>query len=215
MRYRYGSAAYYDALAAYHRFEVRAGLRHAEEVYALERRYLERLRAGERLGAALALPSPAFLLDRFAEAFAGTSLDEHDRFLEASRRHRLRLLAYLERQGAFRSWRWFTDDPPGGLHPWPLYFGLRPEEVGPDRAYLLFSRLIEPEIAARVRRHRKAVERDPSRRLPLAGMPAFSYRGADFPGALRQGAGEAGVLLLLNAVAAAVARARFRRYDLG
>lgn len=215
VRYRYGSAAYYDALAAYHRVEVRAGLRHAGEVYELQRRYLERLRTGERLGAALALPSPAFLLNRYAEALAGTSLEEHDRFLEASRGYRLRLLAYLERQGAFRSWRWFTDDPPGGLHPWPRYLGLRPEEVGPDRAYLLFSRLNEPEAAARVRRHREAVERDPSRRLPLAGLPAFSYRGPDFAGALRQGAGAAGVLLLLNAVAAAAAWARFRRYDLG
>lgn len=215
VRYRFGSARYYDALAEHYRFATAAGIRHAEEVFGLRQRYLEKLRDGERLGMALALPSPAFLLDRLAEAFAGTSIDEHDRFLDASRRYRLELSAYLKRQGALGSWRWFTDDPPGQLHPWPHYLGLEPEEVEPDQAFVLFSRLSEPLIEARVRRHRETVDRDPSRRLLLDGMPRFSYRGPDFPDTLRQGAAEAGVLLLLNAVAAAAAWARFRRYDLG
>ena len=215
VRYRYGSAPFYDSLAAYHHFETEAGRRYAARLFAAQERYEERLRTGERLGTALAAISPAFLLDRLSEAFAGTSIAEHDRFLEACRRYRTSVLDYLERKGAFRSWRWFTDDPPERLLPWPRYLGLRPEEVDPARARSLFSRLDEPEIAARVRRDQEAIERDPSRRLHLDDMPRFTYHGPTFLSALRLGAAEAGALLILNFFAAAAAWARFRRYDLG
>ncbi|MBW8874140.1 MAG: ABC transporter permease subunit [Acidobacteria bacterium] len=215
VRYRNGSAAYYDSLADYYRFEVESGARHAAQVFAAQQHYEARLRAGERLGAVLAVVSPAFLLDLLSESFCGTSVAEHDRFLAACRRYRLALLAYMERQGAFRSWRWFTDDPLSGLHPWPRYLGLAPEEVTPDRAGPLFSRLSEPEVAARVRRDQEAMQRDPSRRLALDDMPRFSYRGSDFSSSLRQGAAAAGALLAFNVLAAAAAWALFRRYDLG
>jgi ABC-2 family transporter protein len=215
VRYRSGSAAYYNALAEHYRFEAETGARHAAAVFALRQRYEERLRTGERLGAALAALSPAFLLDRLSESFAGTSIAEHDRFLAACRRYRIELLAYMERKGALRSWRWFTDDPPDRLHPWPLYLGLSPEEVAPDQVSRLFSRLSEPEVEARVRRNREAMEGDPSRRLRLDDMPRFSYRGPGFLGSLRHGAAEAGALLILNAIAAAAVWARFRRYELG
>jgi hypothetical protein len=215
VRYRQGSAPYYDALADYHRFEAATGSRYAAQAFALRQRYEERLRQGERLGAALAAVSPAFLLGRLSESFAGTSIAEHDRFLAACRRYRSDLLAYLERQGAWRSWRWFTDDPPGELHPWPLYLGLSPEEVRPDEVSRLFSRLSEPAVEARIRRDREAIESDPSRRLSLEGMPRFSYHGTSFPGAARRGAACAGALLALAALAAAAVWARFQRYGLG
>jgi ABC-type transport system involved in multi-copper enzyme maturation permease subunit len=215
VRYRQGSAPYYDALAGYHRFEAATGARYAAQAFALRQRYEERLRQGERLGTALASLSPAFLLGRLSEAFAGTSIAEHDRFLAACRRYRSDLLAYLERQGAWRSWRWFTDDPPGGLHPWPLYLGLSPEEVRPGQVSRLFSRLSEPAVEARIRQDREAIQNDPSRRLSLAGMPRFSYRGPSFLSAFHQGAAYAGALLILAAFAAAAVWARFQRYDLG
>ena len=215
VRYRSGSAAFYDALAEHYRFEALAGERHASAVFALRQRYQERLRTGERLGAALAALSPAFLLDRLSESFAGTSVAEYDRFLAASRRYRTELLAYVDHKGAFRSWLWFTDDPPGRLHPWPLYLGLSPEEVAQDQVSRLFSRLSEPEVEARIRRDREATERDPSRRLRLDDMPRFAYSGPGFLGSLRHGAAEAGALLILNAIAAVAVWARFRRYELG
>ena len=215
VRYRQGSAPYYDALAEYYQFEGSTGARYAERAFALRQRYEARLREGERLGTALASLSPAFLLNRLSEAFAGTSIAEHDRFLAACQGYRSDLLAYMRRQGAWRSWRWFTDDPPGGLHPWPRYLGLSPEEVKPDEVSRLFSRLSEPDLEARVRRDREAIQNDPSRRLSLDGMPRFSYRGADFSGALRHGAGVASALLILNVLAAAAVWTRFRRYDLG
>jgi hypothetical protein len=215
VRYRSGSAAYYDALAEHYRFEAETGARHAAAVFALRQRYEERLRRGERLGAALAALSPAFLLDRLSESFAGTSVAEYDRFLAACRRYRTELLAYENRKGAFRSWRWFTDDPPGRLHPWPLYLGLSPEEVSPDQVSRLFSRLSEPGVEARIRRDQEAMESDPARRLPLDDMPRFSYGGPDFFSSLRHGASAAGALLILNAIAAVAVWARFRRYELG
>jgi len=214
VRYRSGSAAYYNSLAEYYRFESTAGARYAAAVFDLRQRYEKRLRAGERLGTALAMLSPAFLLDRLSESFAGTSIAEHDRFLSACRQYRTALLAYIEGKGAFRSWRWFTDDPPDQLHPWPLYLGLAPEEVAPEQVSRIFNRLSEPEIEARIRRDQEAMQNAPSRRLDLEDMPRFSYRGPDFLSALRHGVAEAGALLILNVIVAAAVWARFRHYEL-
>jgi ABC-type transport system involved in multi-copper enzyme maturation permease subunit len=215
VRYRYGSAPYYDSLAAYYRCETRTGIEYAAQVFAVRERYEARLKAQERLAAALAALSPAALLDRLSAAFSGTSVAEYDRFLAASQRYRLALLAYLAEKDAFRSWRWFTDDPPGELQPWPRYFGLTPEQVAPDQASRLFSRLSEPAIAAQVRRDRAAVARDPTRRLALDDLPPFTYPGPRLLGALRHGAAAAIALLLLDALAAAAVWARWRRYELG
>jgi hypothetical protein len=159
--------------------------------------------------------SPAFLLDLLSESFSGASVAEYDRFLADCRRYRLALLAYMERKGAFRSWRWFTDDPPDRLHPWPSYLGLSPDEVSAEQVAPLFSRLSEPEVAARVRQDREAIQQDPSRRLPLDDMPRFTYHGPDLPSAFRHGAAAAGALLAFNILAAAAVWSRFRQYDLG
>lgn len=215
VRYRHGSAAYYDALREYYQFEARTGARQAAQVFAVRQRYEGRLRAGERLGTGLAALSPAFLLDRLSESFAGTSLAEHDRFLASCRRYRLEMLAYMDRQGAWRSWRWFTDDPPGGLRPWPLYLGLAPEEVGPGEVSRLFSRLSEPGVEASVGRDRERIQRDPSRLLPRAGMPVFSYPGASFGSSLRAQAPTGAALLLLNGLVALFVAVGFRRCEAG
>ncbi|MFY9823583.1 MAG: ABC transporter permease subunit [Thermoanaerobaculia bacterium] len=214
-RYRNGSAAYYDSLAGYYRFEARSGAWNAAQIFTVQQRYEARLRVGERLEAALAVVSPASLLDLLSEAFSGTSIAEHDRFLAACRGYRLALLAYMEHKDAFRSWRWFTDDSPAGLRPWPVYLGLSADEVPPERVAALFSRLSEPEVAARVRRDREEIQRDASRRLALDDMPRFAYRSLDFSTSLRHGAAAAGALLAFNVLAAAAAWARFRRYELG
>ncbi|HEY2294288.1 MAG TPA: ABC transporter permease subunit [Thermoanaerobaculia bacterium] len=213
-RYRFGSAAYYDALAAYYRREIAAGLRLADRTFALGQGYEERQKAGERVETTLAALSPAFLLERLAGDLAGTSLAESERFLAACRIYRRDLLADLAQRGALGSWRWFTDDPPGGLRPWPLYLGLTPETVGPEQASRLFARLSEPANEARVRRDREAIERDPSRRLRLGDLPRFSYSGTDLVAALRDGATTAAALLGLNGLAAVAVWARFRNLQL-
>jgi len=213
VRYRHGSARYYDALEDYVRFETETGLRYAEEVFVLRRRYEERLREGERLGTALAALSPTSLLDRLSESFAGTSVAEHDRFLASCRRYRRDFIAWLERQGAFRSWRWFSDDPPDRLLPWPRYLGRSPEEIDPAQESELFNQLNEPAVQARILRDQASIEQDPSRRLRLEDMPRFSYRAPSFTSALAHGAFEAVALLLLNAATAAAVWTRFRRQE--
>jgi ABC-type transport system involved in multi-copper enzyme maturation permease subunit len=209
--HRFGSAAYYTALGRYHRFEVETGIRSAEQLTAIDQRYDRRLREGERLGAILSAASPSFLLDRIAQSFAGTSVTEQDRFLASCRAFRRTFLGYLERRKAFDSWRWFTDDPPDQLHPWPEFLGLRLDQVSAANVSGLFRRLTEPAVEARVQKSRQAAEQDASRRLRLEDMPRFSYAGPRFGAALGSVALEIGVLLALNALAVAAAWLGFRR----
>ena len=215
VRYRNGSAAYYDALQEYYRVEVESGLRLAERLDEVQEQYEERLRQSERLGAALAAVSPAFLLDRLSQSFSGTSLDDYDEFLQACRRHRRALITFLQRRGAFQSWRWFTDDAPGHLHPWPQLLGLQPEEVDPAEVRALFNRLSSAEVQPRVQLQRKAVEADLSRQLPLADLPRLTYHSPSLLECLRRAAPAGlGLLLLLVLVTAAV-WSQFARYEVG
>jgi ABC-type transport system involved in multi-copper enzyme maturation permease subunit len=211
--HRFGSAAYYAELQRFYRFAAETGIRSAEQSDAIARQYDRRLRAGERLGVALSAVSPSFLLDRIAQSFAGTSVAEQDRFLAACRAYRRTFLGYLDRRGAFRSWRWFTDDPPGQLHPWPAFLGLTLDDVNPANVSRLFSRLTDPAVEAQVQRFRQALEKDTSRRLPLGDMPRFSFAGPQFGIAAGQVSLEIAALLTLNALAAALAWLRFRRYE--
>ncbi|HEV2847227.1 MAG TPA: hypothetical protein VG477_20400, partial [Thermoanaerobaculia bacterium] len=115
-------------------------------------------------------------------------------------------------RGAFRSWRWFTDDPPGRLHPWPRFLGLSPEGVDAARVHALFNRLSSAEIQSRLRLQRHAADRDPSRRLALAALPRFAYHGPGFLECLRRAAPEGLFLLLLAGLTAAAAWRQFERY---
>lgn len=212
VRYRNGSAAYYDALREYFGSEVRSGIGQAQRAYQAQRTHEERLRQGERLGFWLAAASPAVLLDRVSESFAGTSLEGYDAFLAECRRHRLALLAFLERRAAFRTWRWFTDDAPERLHPWPRFLGLRPESVDAAHVHTFFNRLSSAEIQPKLRLQRSAAEADPARRLDLSGLPRFVYRGPGFLECLRRAAPEGLFLLLLTALTAGAAWSQFARY---
>ena len=215
VRYRNGSAAYYDALQEYYRFEVESGLRLAEGLDEVQQSYGERLRQSERLGLGLAFLSPAFLLDRLSQSLAGTSLEDYDAFLQACRQQRRALIAFLERRGAFRSWRWFTDDPPGRLHPWPHLLGLQPEEVDPAEVRTLFNRLSSAEVQPRVQLQSRAVEADLSRRLALSDLPRLTYRGPGFLACLRRAAPEGLALLFALALTMAAVWSRFARYEMG
>jgi hypothetical protein len=214
VRYRYGSAAYYDALSAYYRTEVATGMRYAEAVFAERQRAEKRLQTAERLTGAFIMLSPAALLEGLSEELAGTSPGEYDRFLAVCRSYRLALIRYFESKNAFASWRWFTDDPPSRLHPWPRFLGLTPEEVKPGEVRRLFERFSDPEIAGCVRREQLRFERDPARLLQIDDMPRFADPGASFLDGLRRGAPEALALLTLNGLALAAVAARFRRWSL-
>jgi len=210
--HRFGSAAYYAALQRYYRFEVETGIRSAEKLYEIDRRYDERLREGERLVTVLSAASPSFLLDRISQSLAGTSIAEQDGFLASCRAFRRTFLGYLERRQALGSWRWFTDDRPEQLHPWPEFLGLTLDQAAAADVSGLFRRLTDPAVETRVQEARQALEQDATRHLPLADMPRFSYAGPRFHAALGRVAPEILVLLALNALAAAAAWLRFRRY---
>jgi ABC-type transport system involved in multi-copper enzyme maturation permease subunit len=212
VRYRYGSALYYDALSAYHQAEIRIGLRYADRIFAERRHSADRLRAVERLTATAALASPAALLEGISEELAGTSTGEYDRFLAACRSYRLALIRYLDRQDAFSSWRWFTDDAPGRLHPWPRFLGLSPQDVDPQEVRRLVVRFSDPAVASRVRREQEAFERDPARRLQLADMPRFVDPGAGLLECLRRGAPKALWLLMFNVLTWIAVTLGFRRW---
>ncbi|MES1211125.1 MAG: DUF3526 domain-containing protein, partial [Acidobacteriota bacterium] len=151
VRYRYGSAAYYDALSAYYRTEVAIGMQYAEAVFAEQQRPQERLRATERLTTAFNMVLPAALLDGLSAELAGTSTGEYGRFLAACRAYRLAVIDYFASKNAFASWRWFTDDSPQNLHPWPGFLGLSPGQVYPKEVRQLFARFSDPQVASRVR----------------------------------------------------------------
>ncbi|HEX2224271.1 MAG TPA: ABC transporter permease subunit [Thermoanaerobaculia bacterium] len=208
---RYGSASYYDSWVDYHAFEAQMGLRYAEAIFATRQRLAASLDKQERRGLAFAALSPGTLLDRLSESFAGTSVADHDRFLESCRSYRAQVIESLRQAGAFQSWRWFTDDPPGGTRPWPTFLALRAEDVTAANARSLFDRLRSPRIEARMRQHRAALEQDPSRRLDLASFPRFSYQGPTFRESLRRASWEAAMLAALNAAAAFLSLAGIRR----
>jgi hypothetical protein len=211
VRYRHGSAAYYDSLSHYFRFEVTEGMRHADEVFAVQQRDQARQRRSEQLADRVAALSPAALLDGLSESLAGTSLAAHEQFLAACRTYRLELIRYLENKSAFTSWRWFTDDRPESLTPWPRFLGLAPEDVNETNAESLFSRFGDPQVAAQIRRDIEAREQDPSQRLRLDDLPRFQYSGPRLLASLREGAFEAFALLTLNAVTWSAALSLFRR----
>ncbi len=210
---RFGSAAYYDSLARYYAHEVELGRRYAEEIFALTQRQTAGRHRLERLVTLLSLPSPAFLLDRLAESFAGTASDDHDRFLAACRAYRRQLIEYLEAKGAFGSWRWFTDDPPGNLRPWPTLLGLRLEEVTEANLERLFQRIQEPAIAEQIQRDLAAFEKDPARRLPASDLPPFPAPRLSLGQASRRVGVEIAGMLALNLLLAAGVVALARRYD--
>lgn len=215
VRFRNGSAAYYDALAEHYRFEAASGIEHAERLFAVERRYEAKLLQGERLGQALAFVSPAFLLDRLSESLAGTSLADYDAFLAACRAYRRALIDDFGRRDALGSWRWFTDDDPDRLYPWPRFLGLAVEEVEPAQVRTLFNRLSSTEVQPLVESHRGAVETDRSRRLDPAGLPRLVLTAPDLGACLRRAAVEGSALLALLILLTAAVGYRFARYEVG
>lgn len=209
VHYRHGSASYYDDLAAYYRFEVRAGLAHAEQVFALREQARRDLRRNERRALFAASISPSFLLERLAEALTATSVAEHERFLAACRDQRIDLIEYIEREATLDSWAWFTSDTPDALVPWTRYLGLEPSEVGPDRVLGLLDRLSEPAIAARLR-----ADRAKSRPLDLSHLPRFEAPPPSFSAAVSDATPFLLALGALGAVVSTFLVRGFREYPL-
>lgn len=211
--HRYGSQRYYDSLASYYQTEIELGRRYAERIFELRHQADRKRRSAGWAAELLASLSPAVLLERLSESFAATSLADQDDFLAACRDYRRALIAYLEEREAFRSWRWFTDDPPA-TRPWTVLFGLEPEEVANDQVGELAELYRSPEIQRRLQAELASLRADPATRLDLGGLPAFRWQGPDLARATRRVALEIGLFLAFHALLTAAVLWRFRRYEL-
>lgn len=212
--YRYGSAAYYEALRRYYSEEVELGRRYAAELFALHRQATDRVSPTRRLARWLLSLSPAVLLHRLSASVVNTSRHDHERFLGEARRYRLALITYLEDHRAFDSPRWFTDDSLEAPSPWTRLFGLEPEEVPPDGLRELFARLQEPTVAEHLRSDLARLDADPSRYLRLGDLPRFTYRERMLAEAWRKSSGELFGLVLANLLLGLLVQRRFAEYRL-
>ncbi|HEX9737053.1 MAG TPA: ABC transporter permease subunit [Thermoanaerobaculia bacterium] len=207
---RYGSGRYYDSLSAYHQLEAVVGMRYAERIFEERRRAGREQHAAGRAAELLASLSPAFLLERLTESLAATSAADHDEFLAACREYRRDFIAFLESRQAFRSWRWFTDDPPE-TRPWTTFLGFRPEDVDAAAVGDLAGRFRSPEIQDRLR---DELATDPPLRLDLEGLPAFRWEAPDLAEATRRVGFEVALFLTFHALLGACVLTRFRAYGL-
>jgi len=195
---RFGSARYYDERTRYYAFYAATGQPYAggvEAAYRPAERALYANRQAIRRWQAL---WPRTVLEEVAHTLAGTSMDEEDRFFTASRRYRAQVFDYLIAKRAFRSWRWFTDDTPETLFPWPRFFGLSESQVSAKEAERLFPQLANPPLDGIRRRRIREIKSDPRRFLALDDLPRFRYREPDLAVACRRAARGAGGLLLAN-----------------
>lgn len=203
--HQYGSARYYDSLAAYHRVEVEVGMDYAERIFKVRRHAAGELRSAGRAAELLASLSPAFLLERLTESFAATSVADQEDFLAACRGYRRELIAFLERRQAFGSWRWFTDDPLE-TRPWTTLLGYRPEDVEPSAVVDLAGRFRSREIQDELAAH-------PAARLDLEGLPVFRWQDPNLMRATRRVAWAIALFVTFHALLAAAVLMRFYRYE--
>lgn len=204
---RYGTELRYEAWADYHRQEVAIARHYAEEIFAVRQAHGAEVRKTEKLARMLSMPSPAFLLERLAEALAGTAIDDQERFLQEARDYREALLGYLESKRAFSERRWFTDDLQ--IRPWFSLTGVTREEAERiDKAVLIerFNTKENQQIRARD-------AKDPARRLNLDDLRPFEPSGPELLSALRRVSPEIVALVVFNLLLAGAVVRTFRRYD--
>ncbi len=209
---RLGSPSLYDGRVEYFAREVEVGIDFSTRMEQIHLRGDEKLRQAETLARILASPSPAFLLDRISESFAGTSYDDHDRFLAASRQYREVFIEYLETKNAFRSWRWFTDDSPNAPQPWTTLFGVQPEQIAAEDIQSFIDKFQSEEAQDRIGELKLQFASDPERRLDLSDLPAIKLSGVSPMQSARRVAIELGVLFLLGPLLATSAFYRFAKY---
>lgn len=195
---RYGTAPFYDALARLVEKERALGRATALREYAAHERVTARRRERERRAQTTSLVSPAYVFDRIAESFAATAADDYDRFLAACRSYRSGVfLPYLEKKGAFRTWRWFTDDTLETLQPWPSFLDRTPDDASlKDPAAI--KQLYSPPASTAMDAHIARANQDPARILPVTDLPRFAYARPGWKEAVRRVWPELSWILLLH-----------------
>jgi hypothetical protein len=213
--YRFGTWEAYEALLEYVSVKNEIDMWLAEERYALERRCAEGVRGAERMAHRLAFVSPAYLLERVSEAFAGTSVASFDDFFADAKAYREELLAFLRSRDALHTKRWFTDD----VLPWPwiTFVGqYDPNQITTEQELKALQRAFDrPEVQERVRAIEKIFDEDPKRRISQEGIPRFERTVRGVPGEARRLVFElAGFVILMGCLWFFVYRS-FHRVEVG
>jgi len=213
----FGDAKFYDMTRDFFGQLIQLSLRLAAKRADIWReyvRYRER-QAAEARG--LSFFSPTAVLRNAAAFASGTSQADYNHFLSLAGQYRNTFIGYLQRKGAFNSWRWFTPDPDDGDRPWTmLYLGKTAEEMiatGEKPEDVLNRWLHDKTAWAGFIKIEQERERSNQHRLTVGDLPAFTYTRLATGHVLVQAAPEIGYLLLLNLILFLVAYVRFVRYD--
>jgi hypothetical protein len=213
----FGDATFYDLTRDFFGQLIHLSLRLAAKRADIWReyiRYRER-QAAEARGLSFFSPTAVF---RNAAAFAsGTSQADYNHFLSLAGQYRNTFIGYLQRKGAFNSWRWFTVDPDDGDRPWTmLYLGKTAEEMiatGENPQDVLNRWLHDKTAWAGFIKIEQDRDRSNQHRLAVGDLPAFTYSRLATGQVLVQAAPEIGYLLLSSLILFLVAYVRFVRYD--
>jgi ABC-type transport system involved in multi-copper enzyme maturation permease subunit len=194
---RLGRPERYEWLTEYYAYRNEAWLRCADRVRDARREHFFQLSRQAELAAGVSRLSPAWLVDIVTQNLAGSSLRDHEDFMEAARRYRGELVDYIGSRDGYRSRTWFTDDPPGQepLVLDPSTFDRNNMDM--ERAWALLA----------------AAREDRGRILDLSDMPRFSEHPAGLVERLRRASKEIALLLGLNVVLFGLFFLAFQRYD--
>jgi len=175
----------------------RTELRYADRIWDIRRDHLHRLARQSARAYDFSGISPAFMADAITQKLAGTSLEDHEDFMEATRTYRGEIISYIEARGGFDTRRWFTDDPPDqkALVLDPETFDRNRMDM--ERAWAMLA----------------AAEQDRSRILNLSDMPWFRFYPATVFESVGRASGDLASLAGLNIFLFVFFLWAFSRYD--
>ena len=194
---RLGRPERYAWLTDYYTYVNRTWLRYADLIWDVRRAYLHNLSRQAAIAGAVSKLSPAVMLDRVTQNLAGSSLRDHEDFMESAREYRGEIVSYIEGRQGFSTRRWFTDDPPDQepLVTDPASFDRNNMDM--ERAWRMLD----------------AAREDHSRALNLNDMPRFRHEPARLAESLARSSSEWIALVALNVVLFGLFLLAFSRYD--
>ena len=213
--YRFASGEAHEALVEYHSAKNEIDIWLAEERFAVEHRCAGGVRRAERMAHRLAFVSPAYLLERISEAFAGTSVASFDDFFSDARDYREKLIDFLHSREALHTKRWFTDD--GLPWPWTGFLGLYdPSQITTDEELKGFQEAYKAdEVQDRVRAVEKVFNEDPKRRVSEEEILDFERTVRGVPGEARRVVFELVGFVILVACLWFLVNQSFHRVEVG
>jgi ABC-type transport system involved in multi-copper enzyme maturation permease subunit len=213
----FGDATFYNLTSDFFSRMIPLAMKYASRRADIWREYL-RYRARQAGWArALAFLSPSAVFENLGTYLSGTSEPDYNHFIRLSAQYRDTFIGYLQRKGAFASWRWFTTDPDDGDPPWTiLATGKTPEEMiasGRDPGQVINEWSRNKELWQKFIQMELDRDKNASRYLSLLDLPAFTFSRLGAATTLVHSAPEIAYLLVLNFILFLVAYVRFVHYD--